>query len=148
MRTLLLAALLAAPAFAENESKAVLAPVQAVMDGLAAHDAERIKAAFTPDGRVVLVAGDKVVFNVTADEFAQRVTTNKEAEVLERLRNPQVQIRGRIAAVWSEYDFLRSGKLSHCGIDAFLLLKGDDGAWKILSIESTVEREGCPATTQ
>jgi hypothetical protein len=135
--------LLFAAMLSQADSQGPLATVQALMDGLAAHDAAKIKSLFTPDGRLILVAGDKVVFNVTGEEFGQRVAAGKD-EVLERLRNPKVDIRGTIASVWSEYDFYRAGKLNHCGIDAFLLLKTADG-WKIFSGESTVEKEGCPA---
>jgi hypothetical protein len=136
--------LLFASMLVQAGSQGPLATVQALMDGMAAHDAAKIKSLFTPDGRLILVAGDKIVFNVTGEEFAQRVSGGKD-EILERLRNPKVDIRGSIASVWSEYDFLRAGKLNHCGIDAFLLLKTDEG-WKIFSAESTVEKEGCPAS--
>ena len=135
---LLLAALLS-----PHEPQSPLAVVQALMDGMAAHDAARIRPLFTPGARLVLVADGKVVLDVTGDEFARRAAAGRD-EILERLRNPKVEVRGAIASVWSEYDFLRAGARTHCGIDAFLLLKTPAG-WKIFSAESTVEKEGCPA---
>lgn len=56
---------------------------------------------------------------------------------------PTVLIRGPIAVVWGEYEFLIDGKFSHCGIDSIDLVKLD-GDWKIVNFMWTVEKEGCP----
>ena len=48
---------------------------------------------------------------------------------------------GRIAVVWTRYDFHRDGKMSHNGTDCFTLLKTDAG-WKIVCLAYSVE----PAT--
>jgi hypothetical protein len=61
---------------------------------------------------------------------------------LERMWDPEVRIQGAIAAVWTRYDFHRDGKFSHCGTDAFNLVKTAEG-WKIASAMWTVERTGC-----
>jgi hypothetical protein len=44
--------------------------------------------------------------------------------------------------VWTPYDFHIDGEFSHCGIDAFNMVRTDEG-WKIASIVWTVERTGC-----
>ena len=43
-----------------------------------------------------------------------------------------------IATVWTPYDFWIDGKFSHCGIDAFDLVKTDEG-WKIAGGSYTLE---------
>jgi len=53
-----------------------------------------------------------------------------------------VLIHKEIAVVWTKYDFHREGKFSHCGVDAFNLIKTQEG-WKISGIFYTVEKEGC-----
>jgi hypothetical protein len=45
--------------------------------------------------------------------------------------------------VWTEYDFHLGTNFSHCGIDAFQLLKTSAG-WKIVALSDTAQREGCP----
>jgi len=40
--------------------------------------------------------------------------------------------------VWAPYDFWIDGKLSHCGTDAFDLIKTEDG-WKIAGGVYTLE---------
>jgi hypothetical protein len=51
-------------------------------------------------------------------------------------------VQGSIAQVWTRYDFHNNGTFSHCGIDAFNLVKTDDG-WKIASAMWDGERTGC-----
>lgn len=57
--------------------------------------------------------------------------------------DPTVLIRGPIAVVWGEYEFLIDGVFSHCGIDSADLVKVD-GTWKIANWMWTVEKDNCP----
>ena len=137
--TLLLLAPLAAPAQTKDE-KEVLAAVQMMFDGMAAHSAEKLQAATAVNAQFFAMAGDQARL-ITRDGFVQSNATNKLA-ALERIWEPKVRIRGAIADVWAEYDYHRDGKFHHCGIDAFQLVK-DAGTWKIVSVIWTTETEGC-----
>ena len=64
--------------------------------------------------------------------------------VRERMWNPEVRIRGAIATIWTPYDFWTDGKFSHCGIDAFDLVKTDEG-WKISGGGYTIEAQCDPS---
>lgn len=147
MRTLLVAAAwlglgcLGARAADEGEEKAVLAAIQTLFDGMAAHDAGMIKSAMMPDARLIGVRADRPAGNVTRDEFAQSIAAN-QSRLLERIWEPKVLVRGRIAMIWAEYDFHANGKFGHCGVDTFLMLKTDEG-WKATAISYTTETEGC-----
>jgi hypothetical protein len=44
--------------------------------------------------------------------------------------------------VWGSYNLWINDKFSHCGVDAFTLLKTDSG-WKISSLSYSKETEGC-----
>ena len=66
------------------------------------------------------------------------------SSVRERYWDPVVHVRGRLALVWTPYEFWRDGKTSHCGVDVFELSK-QDGAWKIGNVMFTVEPDACPA---
>lgn len=61
---------------------------------------------------------------------------------LERYWSPTVLVRGHIALVWTPYEFWLDGKRSHCGIDAFDLVKVD-GRWRVANAMWTVEPDGC-----
>jgi hypothetical protein len=124
-----------------GEEKAILAAIQTLFDGMAAHDAAMIKSAMTPEGRLIGVGGDRPARNVTRDEFAQSIAGN-QARLLERIWDPKVLVRGRIAMVWAEYDFHTDGKFGHCGVDSFMMLKTGEG-WKATAVSYTSETEGC-----
>jgi hypothetical protein len=57
--------------------------------------------------------------------------------------DPTVMIRGPIAVVWGEYEYLINGEFSHCGIDSADVVK-IDGDWKIANWMWTVEKARCP----
>ena len=57
--------------------------------------------------------------------------------------HPRVELHGDVASVWAPYDFHRDGAFSHCGVDAFTLLRGD-GGWVITGATYTVETADCP----
>lgn len=64
--------------------------------------------------------------------------------VKERMRESEVvvSIHKRIATVWAPYDLWVNDKYSHCGVDVFIMLKGNKG-WKIGTISFSIEKEGC-----
>jgi hypothetical protein len=63
----------------------------------------------------------------------------------EIMSNPKVLIHKGIAILWADYKFYVNGKFSHCGVDAFSLIKIDN-LWKIASIIYTVEKGVAPPT--
>jgi hypothetical protein len=144
MRPLILLFLFAAasvPAQSSDEKEA-LAAVQKVFDGIAAHDGATIRAAMLPEARVYAARDAAPATVSTVAETVDRLTGLKE-ELLERFTAaPQVSIHGRIAQVWGEYEFIRGGKFSHCGVDSATLLKTPEG-WKISSLVFTAETTGC-----
>lgn len=126
---------------AQTEEQSVIATVRKLFDAMAAHDPEAARAVLIPEGRVIASRPNGTSTNRSQEEFAVSLATAKQ-KYLERIWNPKVSVRGGIAAVWAEYDFHLDGKFSHCGIDAFSLLKTPTG-WKVSQIAYTVEPTGC-----
>ena len=60
----------------------------------------------------------------------------------ERMWDPEVRVDGDIAALWAPYDFRIGERFSHCGHDAFHLVR-QDGRWRISAIAYTVREEDC-----
>ena len=54
-----------------------------------------------------------------------------------------VQVDGTLASVWAEYTFYAGERLSHCGVDAFHLVRTPAG-WKIVSLVDTRRSDSCP----
>ena len=124
-----------------EEERAVLAAVQQIFNGMAAHDAAMIKGAMTPEAKLIGARTGRPAATVSRDDFAASIAANK-SQLLERIWNPQVLVRGSIAMVWAEYDFHANGNFNHCGVDSFLMLKTEEG-WKATAISYTSETEGC-----
>jgi hypothetical protein len=134
------------PQFAQTSDEAdALAAVQKTFDGMAAHDAAMIRSSTLPDARLYAVREEGAPSAGTAvGDFANQIASSKDG-ILERFTSrPRVSIRGRMAQVWGEYEFRRSGTFHHCGVDSFSLFKTAEG-WKIVTIVYTVETTGCKA---
>jgi hypothetical protein len=142
----MLAALLSVPARAQDGDRAqVIAAVQAFFDSMEKADADLAKKILMLDARFFSAAerdGNVTVRPSTGEAFVAGFSNPNRGKSLERRWEPDVRVQGAIAQVWTRYDFHANGTFSHCGIDAFSLVKTDEG-WKIASAMWTVERTGC-----
>ena len=123
------------------DKKTIVAVVQKLFDAMAAKDGAAAASVLLPEGRFFVPREGEEPRTFTGKEFADRVPMEK-GTVLERFWDPEVRVRGSIATIRTPYDFWFDGKFSHCGIDAFDLVKTADG-WKISGGTYTVERNGC-----
>lgn len=67
------------------------------------------------------------------------VRTQRMSGIVERGFRPTVQLSGPLAMVWLPYDLYVNGAWSHCGIDAFTLVKAGP-TWKIALMAWTIEQ--------
>jgi hypothetical protein len=145
LTALTLVAILAPPALsAQGARDSVVATVNEFFRAMTARDTAAARRVMTADGifYAVRARGDSAVINRSANEsFVQTLATSRDT-YLERMWEPTVLVHGPIAMVWTPYDFHRSGNFSHCGIDAFSLVRAASG-WKIATIVYTVEPTGC-----
>ena len=124
------------------EEKDAVQMVQKLFDGMAAKDGAAIRATMLADARLYAVREDGTPTVTAVEDFVKRISSI-QGEVLERFTaKPQVSVRGRMAQVWGEYEFLRGGKFDHCGVDSASLFKTAEG-WRIASIAFTSETTGC-----
>lgn len=145
VRSLLVAACLAgAPGVqagtpAQNRQQ-VLEVVQKFFDSLASKDMEALSALVLPGTPITVLRpmpeGPALRRRVVEDDL--RTLPASAEKLLERMWNPTVLVQGRIATVWTPYDFHRNGKFSHSGIDVFTLVF-TEGRWRIASMAYTVE---------
>ena len=126
---------------ATPEEQAVLAPVQALFDGMAHRDPAAIRAPLLPGGSVVLMRDGQPV-RLTFDDFATRLGHPATTKIEERIHDPLVLIDNDLAVVWAPFDFLSDGKVDHCGTDLFNLVR-QNGQWLIASVADT-GRKTCP----
>jgi hypothetical protein len=151
-RTAMLALLLtAAPAVVHgqaNDTTAVLATLERFTGALRAKDSLGMRAVLHEQARFTLLrpapGGGVRVMVLDAATFPRLVSAPNGPVLDEPIRNQVVQIDADLATVWAEYQVRIAGKVSHCGYDAFHLVRQPDG-WKILNVSDTFRREGCGA---
>lgn len=149
MRVVLITILCAvAPAITDAQGTAdrdqVLKTVQAFFDTMTAKDVEGARKILMPQGRFHAVRmRDGNVRSFSNEEYLADLQAAKRT-MRERIWNPEVRVRGAIATVWTPYDFWIDGKYSHCGIDAFDLVKTDEG-WKLAGGSYTLEEKCEPS---
>ena len=130
----------------EQERAAVLAAVQSFMDALRTKDVAAMNQHVDSLTRLTLIrptreGGTRVVV-MTAAQFIQAVTPPGQPGVDEPIRNPVVHVSGDLATVWAEYQVRRDTTVTHCGFDAFHLVRRE-GRWKFLNISDTYQTTGC-----
>jgi hypothetical protein len=145
--TLIFTLLISISALAQkaDDSKDVLAVVNKMFDMMAAHNPAEIVALHTNEAQLVAIMknkeGKSVIRTFKATDFSKNFA-EKKAEILEDMYAPKVEISGDFAQVWGRYVFFAGGKILHCGVNAFHLVRTDAG-WKIAGASSTMEPQGC-----
>ena len=132
---------------ADADTSAVMAPVNAFLTGVAASDPKAILAVVRPDGGATYAAenpdGTRTITRRSWAEVAARFAPGTD-RFEERISDPAIESDGDIAMVWAPYTFRVNGKLHHCGVDHFDLIR-DGGAWKIANASWSSRTTGCDA---
>lgn len=108
-------------------------------------NADKIRALFLPEGRLITMqkprtgAGPSKMRLLSGDEFAKVIAAG-QGEYIERMTTKTVEVQGELALVSGRYTFHVGDKFSHCGTNAFQLLRTEAG-WKIANGASTLEFE-------
>ncbi len=125
------------------DERAVLETVQRLFDGMRANDAEMVRSVFA-EGAVLIGTEreDRPATRISpVDGFVQAVG-NATAVWDEPFWDPVIHIQDHLATVWTKYAFYLDGTFSHCGVDALILARSDQG-WKIAALADTRARENC-----
>ena len=120
---------------------AVIAVAERFFAAMASRDTTALGDVLIRDGRFFSISDDGRIGGQTHREFIERIAIDEE-DLEERLWDPKVLVQDRVAMLWAPYDFHRGGRFSHCGIDAFSMLKTNEG-WKIAGIIYSVTTSGC-----
>lgn len=140
-------ALFSISAFAQkaDDSKDALAVINKLWEAMTAHKPADIVALHTAEAQLVAVMKNKegktLIRTMKAEDFSKNFA-EKKAEILEDMYAPKTEVSGDFAQVWGRYVFFVNGKISHCGVNAFHLVRTDAG-WRIAGAASTMEPQGC-----
>lgn len=136
------ASALGAQSIAEERAAAV-AIADSALVRITRQDFAGLADLFLPEGRTFsarLQSGEIRYRSSTREE--QRAATSR-GKITERGFGPQALVSGALATVWMPYDLYIDGVWSHCGVDAFTMLKVA-GRWQIATMAwSVVQPPDC-----
>jgi len=122
-----------------GQKKEVMKTVESLFLAMETSDSTLASSLFTDDAQLHTVfknENDETIRRtIPASRLASAFGSEKEETWREPIWDEMVQIDGNLASVWVKYAFYRDNNLSHCGVDAFLLIKED--TWKIFSLADT-----------
>lgn len=143
-----LVALASSPSAAGTEAASpevqVVSVVEQFLDALGRRDVVVTRKLLVDQGHFYRVRGEGVDTEMrisTHEQFFERLGQG-DGTFTERIWEPEVLVHGSIATVWAPYDFHIDGERSHCGVNAFHLVRTKDG-WRIATTLYTVEPDGC-----
>ena len=143
-----LTGLAAAPVIAQSADDPA-AVVKGMFAAMTAHDTAAIRALIHPAIRLVATATVQgaPAYRVGSMDGWIRGVGRSTAKIEERTYDHDVRIDGNLATVWTRYEFFRDDTFSHCGVDAYQLVKLG-GKWLIAAGADTGRRtpEECGRT--
>ena len=128
---------------AQDDKREVLAIAQQFFDTLEKGDTTTLRSLFLDDAHNYFVQ-EKDTKIRAGSRSPKSFRADKDRVVRERFikGGVEVMVHNRIAMVWGSYNLWINDQFSHCGVDAFTLLKTESG-WKISSLSYSMETEGC-----
>ncbi|HTI16614.1 MAG TPA: hypothetical protein VL598_02995 [Trinickia sp.] len=110
------------------EEQAVLAPLEALLDGLRRRDRAAMLAQVMPEGGATIIRKGHVL------HYSLRALFERDfppGVVDEQIYDPYVRIDNDIAMIWAPYKVFIDGKLQHSGTNIMSLVRQPDGKWLI-----------------
>lgn len=130
----------------EADPVAIMKPITTLFTGMNLGDSAMVRTAFTPDATMASISNKdgKVVARRESSiaGFLKAVGSPHKEPWSEPIWDARVETDGDFAQVWTPYAFYVGKTFSHCGVDAFQLIK-QNGEWKIFYLVDTRRKEGC-----
>ena len=135
-----------AQAPAGDAEREVLAVVNALFDGMRKSDSGMVRPLFHAKARFITMdlrgEGRPARVEENVEGFIRSIGQPRTEVFDERLSNVKTQVDGSLASVWADYTFHIGTRLSHCGVDHFLLVR-ESGRWQIIELSDTRRTANC-----
>lgn len=131
---------------AQNAEDSVKATVNALFEGMKNSDPNMIREAFADSAILQTIGrnkeGQTIIRTDAVSQFAEQISKIAKGAADERITFETIKVDGALAIAWTPYKFYYEGKLSHCGVNSFQLVRVN-GKWKIQYLIDTRRRTGC-----
>lgn len=130
-----------------HEGMAVMEPIVSLFKAMNLGDSALARQSFAKEITMATLGIDKSGKAFLRREssmkgFLKAIATPHAEPWSEPIWDTKIDIDGNLAQVWTKYAFYTGKKFSHCGVDAFQLVK-EDGKWKIFHLADTRQSQGC-----
>lgn len=130
----------------DSTKKEVFKVVQDLFLAMETNDSTLANALFTKDAELTTIyttpAGEIKRTSTPASKLGEAFASEKQVKWSEPIWDEVINIDGGLASVWVDYAFYAGKNFSHCGVDAFHLVKTEAG-WKIFHLADTRRRADC-----
>ncbi len=127
------------------DQKDIKATITLFFDGMREMDSAKVASTLHPSIRFnsCFISSDSLPKMTTENvqEFLVAVGTPHDGIWDEQITSWDIKTDLHFAQVWAEYNFIYNKKFSHCGVDAFQLVK-ENGKWLIIQLTDT-RRSNC-----
>ncbi len=128
------------------EEAAVKDCINRLFDAMRAGDSARLADCFSSSAVLQTIVtrkdGSTEVRTEPVQAFVHSIGQPHAEQYDERIEYRSVLIDGSLASVWTPYRFYLGARFSHCGVNAFQLVKLAAG-WKIQYIIDTRRKDNC-----
>jgi hypothetical protein len=134
---------LAAQSPAEREVQAV---IDRLFDAMRRGDSAAARAVFHPEARLQTASArpdGTTLRTASVDDFVRAVGSPRGEVWDERISDVVIFIDDPLATAWMRYAFYLGERLSHCGVNAFHLVRTGQG-WKVTQVTDTRRAECGP----
>lgn len=134
-------------AFAQktDDAKDATAVIDKLFAEMANHNPAAIVELWTKEAVLTAVIkrkdGTTAFHSMNAEAFSKNFSEKKNV-IREDMYEMKTHVDDKIAMVWGRYVFFVDGKVSHCGLNTFDLVKTDSG-WKIANASSSIDPTAC-----
>lgn len=135
----------------DNDETAVKETIHQLFKGMYNGDSSLVHSVFHSSNRLMTCYIDKNGMEQLAEEnlqdFLDAVGSPHKEIWDERITFTSVLVDLHLAQVWTEYEFYLNNEFSHCGVNAFQLVK-ENGHWKIIQLIDTRKHDNCLNTNE
>lgn len=130
-----------------QEEEAIKKVIEDLFEGMRRGDSSMVSVLFHPDVRMMTsfqdASGEAVLKEGSLETFLKAIGTPHDKIWDEKIWNTEVKIDDNLAQIWTDYAFYTDDQFSHCGVDAFQLVRESDGTWRIVNLIDTRRKEPC-----
>lgn len=138
--------LISTGSYAQSAADSIKLTIDQLFTAIKNADSNLLKNQFTADNILQTIVTDSTgAVSIRTDnlsDFASFVHKQQPGIADERITYESILIDGSLAYAWTPYKFYYKGQFSHCGVNAFTLVR-IAGNWKIHYLIDTRHKTGC-----